>query len=249
MRTSQYLPRIALIVWLVTLGGCMALEPMAEPEVEDLQVTIDGLKTVIREAQRTLGELRGELEARRKELAEAQVARAQFEGKLREAERRLAEARHVVELQREELGASRTERERLSQSSRQLQGQLKQLQKQLAQHSKLLQNKGEVAPAAAPARGGKPPVTPVRVEKAALPIPTISSTPAVPRPSAPSAENGSQSAAEQSDMPPPTLVVKVGDTLWSLAQKHGVDLAELRALNNLSGDRILPGQALWLPEF
>ena len=62
----------------------------------------------------------------------SQVARAQLEGRVREAERRVIEARQVIELQREELAAARTERERVSRSSLQLQGQMKQLQKQLS---------------------------------------------------------------------------------------------------------------------
>ena len=112
--------------------GCGELEPMREPEVVDLELTTDTLKASVREAQRTVAELRADIEARRRELAEAQVARAQLEGRVREAERRVIEARQVIELQREELAAARTERERVSRSSLQLQGQMKQLQKQLS---------------------------------------------------------------------------------------------------------------------
>ncbi len=112
--------------------GCGELEPMREPEVVDLELTTDTLKASVRDAQRTVAELRADIEARRRELAEAQVARAQLEGRVREAERRVIEARQVIELQREELAAARTERERVSRSSLQLQGQMKQLQKQLS---------------------------------------------------------------------------------------------------------------------
>ncbi len=117
-------------------GGCGELEPMREPEVVDLQLTTDTLKTALRDAQRMVVELRTDLEMRRSELAEAQVARAQLEGRVREAERRVVEARQVIELQREELAAARTERERVSRSSLQLQGQMKQLQKQLSKAGK-----------------------------------------------------------------------------------------------------------------
>src|SRR4249920_3014210 len=113
-------------------AGCGELEPMREPEVVDLELTTDTLKASVRDAQRTVAELRTDLEARRRELAEAQVARAQLEGRVREAERRVLEARQVIELQREELAAARTERAHVSRSSFQLQGQLKQLQKQLS---------------------------------------------------------------------------------------------------------------------
>ena len=42
-------------------------------------------------------------------------------------------------------------------------------------------------------------------------------------------------------------VVQPGDTLWGISQRFGVDLDALRALNNLSGDIIYPGQVLYLP--
>src|SRR5207344_2053443 len=113
-------------------AGCGELEPMREPEVVELELTTDTLRASMRDSQRTVAELRADLEARRRELAEAQVARAQLEGRVREAERRVIEARQVIELQREELAAARTERERVSRSSLQLQGQMKQLQKQLS---------------------------------------------------------------------------------------------------------------------
>ena len=71
---------------------------MREPEVVDLELTTDTLKASVRDAQRTVAELRTDLEARRRELAEAQVARAQLEGRVREAERRVIEARLVIEL-------------------------------------------------------------------------------------------------------------------------------------------------------
>lgn len=89
------------------LVGCGPLEPIVEQEVSDLQLTVDTLKTSLRDSQRTIGELRSELESRRQELADSQIARAQMEGRIREAERRLTEARHIIDLQREELSSSR----------------------------------------------------------------------------------------------------------------------------------------------
>src|SRR4026209_2182255 len=117
-------------------AGCGELEPMREPEVVDLELTTDTLKASVRDAQRTVAELRNDLEARRRELAEAQVARAQLEGRVREAERRVIEARQVIELQREELAAARTERARVSRTSLQLQSQMRQLRKQLLRTGK-----------------------------------------------------------------------------------------------------------------
>src|SRR4029077_5942099 len=89
----------------VLFAGCGELEPMREPEVVELELTTDTLKSSVREAQRTVADLRADLEARRRELAEAQVARAQLEGRVREAERRVIEARHGEKLQGEKLVA------------------------------------------------------------------------------------------------------------------------------------------------
>jgi hypothetical protein len=69
---------------------------MREPEVVDHELTTDTLKVSVRDAQRTVAELRADLEARRRELAEAQVVQAQLEGRVREAERRVIEARQVI---------------------------------------------------------------------------------------------------------------------------------------------------------
>ena len=44
-----------------------------------------------------------------------------------------------------------------------------------------------------------------------------------------------------------TYVVKSGDSLSVIAQKHGIKTAELRTLNNLKGDKIVVGQKLKVP--
>src|SRR5262245_56376454 len=137
----------ALGLIALSLVACGELEPMIEPEVTDLQLTVETLKTQIRDAQRTMTESRTELEARRQELAEAHVARAQLEGRVREAERRVAEAWHVIDLQREELIAARTERERITKSSLQLQSQIKQLQKHVAKSHPFPEYGNSVGPA------------------------------------------------------------------------------------------------------
>src|SRR5512134_2716905 len=154
---------------LLALTACGELEPIVEPEIVDLQLTLDTLRTQVRDAQRNLAEVRAELESRRQELADAQVARAQLEGRVREAERRVAEARHVIELQREELIAARIERERVFRSSSQLQNQLRQLQKKAPKLRNPAGNDqdGVPAPAGAPMRKGQ----------RAIVVPSISEVP------------------------------------------------------------------------
>ena len=135
-RSKRWAVTGVLCVSLAMMLGCSPLEPIMEPEVSDLQLTVDTLKTTVRDSQRTIVELRAELDARRQELADVQIARAQFEGRVREAERRLVEARQVIDLQREELAGSRSERERAARTGILLQNQMKQLQKQLSKFGK-----------------------------------------------------------------------------------------------------------------
>jgi LysM repeat protein len=233
--------------------GCGELEPMREPEVVDLELTTDTLKSSVREAQRTVAELRADLEARRRELAEVQVSRAQLEGRVREAERRVIEARHVIELQREELAAARTERERVSRSSLQLQGQMKRLQKQFSEMGKSGpahdEREAVPLPSGGAVRGGQraTQVSAQRTHASELPetpqaVPALTSDGQELTNYEPSVEGAQQRT------PTKHVSVKPGDTLWSIAQKHHVSVEYLRALNQLTDNKILIGQALWLQD-
>ena len=233
--------------------GCGELEPMREPEVVDLELTTDTLKASVRDAQRTVAELRADLEARRRELAEAQVARAQLEGRVREAERRVIEARQVIELQREELAAARTERERVSRSSLQLQGQMKQLQKQLSKRgeSGSASDGQEAAPlpsSGAIRKGQKAMQVPAQGSQPSefLETPQMVATPAAVRQVPANREPSSE--VEHQKAPTQYVSVKPGDTLWRIAQKYRVNVEHLRTLNQLTDNRIVIGQALWLPD-
>ncbi len=237
--TRAYLPTVRVGV-LCAVGfssflfaGCGELEPMREPEVVDLELTTDTLKASVRDAQRTVGELRTDLEVRRRELAEAQVARAQLEGRVREAERRVIEARLVIELQREELAAARTERQRGLRSSLQLQGQMKQLQKQLSSTGKSGQKAMQV-----PAQRNQSLEFLEAPQRGAIPAALMQ----VP------ANRKSSAEVEQQRTPTKSVSVKPGDTLWGISQRYRVNLEHLRTLNQLTDNLIVIGQALWLPD-
>lgn len=230
--------------------GCGALEPMDEPEVTDLQLTVDTLKASVRDAQRTASELRKELEASRQNLADAQVARAQLDGRVREAERRLLESKQVIDLQREELAAARTERERLARGSVQMQSQLKQLQKQLSKFGKPSEEgqAGGPTPANGPSRRAqKAMMLPAQTNSTSRSVPerAMSATPAA-LVQAPITRESSYNR-ERGELYSRQVSVKPGDTLWSIAQRYRVDVDQLRATNQLTGNRIVVGQALRLP--
>jgi LysM repeat protein len=234
-------------------AGCGELEPMREPEVVDLELTTDTLKASVRDAQRIVTELRTDLETRRMELAEAQVARAQLEGRVREAERRVIEARQVIELQREELAAARTERARVSRTSLQLQSQMRQLRKQLLRTGKsgAVDDGHEAASlssSSAVRKGRKAMQVPVPRSQPSefLESPQMATTPTVAI-QAP-ANREPSSGGEQQSTPHKYISVKPGDTLWSIGQKYRVNVEHLRRLNQLTDNRIVIGQALWLSD-
>jgi len=242
-------------IWLLLggagLAGCGPLEPIVEQEVSDLQLTVDTLKTSLRDSQRTIAELRSELESRRQELADSQIARAQMEGRIREAERRLTEARHIIDLQREELTSSRTERQRVSQAGAALQSQLKQLQKQLAKMGKQFERGGEsggAAPANLSSANTRPSaVRPVNMDPSHHDVEKVRVA-AVPA-EAPASDvsiDGEELPKAPADYPT-SLSVKPGDTLWGIAQRFHTTVQELMAVNELADTRILIGQALRLP--
>ncbi len=247
VRTMKHLTHCALFS-AVILAGCAEFDP--GPTVEDLQLTIDALKTQTRDAQRTVADLRAELETRRQELGAALVARAQLEGKLHETERRFTEARQVVELQREELARARDERAGVAHGGRNLRSQLRQLQQQLAQHDQLQQqmvnpSRPQVR-ARAMGRAHQQEATVKMagrqdaVRRAAVPAARMN-------PSSPTSPDPAQPVDDSTVLPLRKIVVKPGDTLWSLARRYRVDLMELRILNQLTTDRILAGQDLFLP--
>ena len=227
---------IGMVVLATT--ACGELEPMVEPEIIDLQLTMDTLKTQVRDAQRNLAEVRTELESRRQELADAQVARAQLEGRVREAERRVTEARHVIELQREELIAARAERERVFRSSSQLQSQMKQLQKKA---SKSVYPSGSELGAEIATTGASLPIS-VGMPSSSSKVPAMTATLRQSPYIGDFAEQQNQKTSVRH------ILVKPGDTLWSLSRKYGVDLNRLRSINYLNGNQIMVGQILSLSE-
>lgn len=66
-------------------------------------------------------------------------------------------------------------------------------------------------------------------------------------PSSPTSPDPAQPVDDSTVLPLRKIVVKPGDTLWSLARRYRVDLMELRTLNLLTTDRILAGHDLFLP--
>lgn len=237
---------------LLNFVACSALDRIGDSKASDLQLTVDVVTASLKDAQRAMAELRAEVEVRNQELAEAQVSRAQLEGRVREAEHRLSEARHVIALQREELAESRVDRERVARTGAVLQGQLKQLRKQLSRIEKLAS--GGVSPTIMVLPVEKHP----RSEPIGIPEAVSSDDPLEGRRVSLQSDGeipGTVSVHQGAILPQPVtlatparVMIKSGDTLWSLAQRHRTSVRQLMAVNALSTDYIQAGQPLWLPE-
>jgi LysM repeat protein len=244
---------MSIVILLLGMSACSPLEPIIiEPEMSDLQLTVDTLKTSLRDAQRTVAELRAEVDARRQELADVQIARAQLEGRIREAERRLTEARHVIDLQREELASSRSEREQVRRTRAALQNQLKQIQKQVSKVGKHVN--GNISPAvlASPKDGqlefrtfGSQEDDLLASLEEGTPVVSGSASQVAGASSGDEAPVVSQSATVPFRL---QVLVKSGDTLWSIARRYHTSVKFLMVRNALPSDRIQVGQTLWLTE-
>ena len=248
-RWNQVWRNLGIGLILLNLVACRSL---GDPGMSDLQLTVDVLNVSLKDAQQAMAELRAEVEVRNQELAETQVMRAQLEGRAREAESRLSEARHVIALQREELAESRADRERIARTRAALQSQLKQLRKQLSRIEK--QASGSISPA----------IMNFQEEKLLRPVPagmkeavtfgdSLEDRRALP-PSdeamsgVMSVDRGEGLAQSSILVTPSRVMIKSGDTLWSLAHRYRTTVHQLMAVNALSTDYIQAGQSLWLTE-
>ena len=230
-------------LWMV--AGCAG-----NPSVRDLQVTQAALKAESLQSQRTIADLRAEMQGVQQELGAARAVQARLEGEVREAQRRAQEAQRAVEAQREELVRTREERDRLATINRELQGQLVELgrlrqqigeagrdqsrlqalEQAIEQHSKELAELKAAVLKISPRSKAKP-------ASGTMPAPIYKEVADRPALSGESAGSGAH-----------TVIVERGDTLWDLARKHRVRLADLMTVNNLTSDLIRPGQELILPE-
>lgn len=75
------------------------------------------------------------------------------------------------------------------------------------------------------------------VDEAGAPLPTAVTIPATPVPAEPTPDRSQ----------PTTYVVQAGDVLGLIAERFDVDIAELRRINDLSGNLIRVGQELTIP--
>jgi LysM repeat protein len=233
-----------LQIFLVT--GCAA----SGPTIKDYQVMTQALQAEARQAQRTITDLEVQREALQRELGDARTAKARLEGDVLNAERRLLEARHLVDLQREELAFALDERKRLAQDAREVQAQLTEVGRLRQQISDVqserirLQTIEETITRQANEMGELKAAVRESLRASALKSSEVSAPEF--RPSA----IVTPVAVDSVHHPRPSKMVRVrsGDSLWALARRYGVPLDDLKAVNRLKTDLIVPGQELLLPD-
>jgi hypothetical protein len=94
---------------------------------QDQELVQAALKADAAQSQRTMLDLRTELQVLQKDLGTSRIAQARLEGDLRDSQRRLAETQRLMETQRDELARTREERDRIANAGRDFQGQLAEL--------------------------------------------------------------------------------------------------------------------------
>ena len=235
-------------------AGCGELEPMREPEMVELELTTDTLKASVRDAQRMIAELRADLEVRRRELAEAQIARAQLEGRVRETERRIIESRQVIELQREELATVRAKQAHVFQGGFQLQGRMKELQKQPSRTRNSGPAHDRQKAVSLPSGGAthkSQNATQVSAQRNQISefqeTPQMAAPPTALQPVSAN-DDTSSPALEPQGNSPEHVSVKSGDTLWNISHRYHVKVEHLRTLNRLTDNKIVIGRTLRLSD-
>lgn len=237
---------------LLNLVACSVLDPIGNPRMSDLELMVDVLNGSLKDAQHTMAELRAEVEVRNQELAETQVIRAQLEGRVREAEHRLSEARHLIGLQREELAEYGADRERIARAGAVLQNQLKRLRKQRSRSEKSAS--GGVVPMIMDLSVEKPlRSAPVGMKETGSFDDPLDTHQVHPQLDGVMSDTGlvGRGVTQTQPLAPAMhtrVMIKPGDTLWSLAHRYHTSVPQLMAINALATDYIQAGQSLWLPE-
>jgi LysM repeat protein len=189
------------------------------------------------QTQRTILDLRIEIQNLQRELGVARAAQARLDGELKEAKHRVVEAQRMAEAQHEELAKVREEREKMAHAGRDVQGQLVELGRLRQQVADTTRDQTRIQALETALEKQSQEVSELKasVEKNLAKSKTKNANRTTPT----GVSNGS---------PPRKITVQPGDTLQDLARKHRVDPTELKTLNKLTTERLIPGQELLLPD-
>jgi len=217
------------------LVGCGSLG------TKDYMVINEALKEESLQAQRTAANLHVDVQTLQQQLGAMRAAQARLQGDFQDADRRLIESQRVADLQREEVNRAKVERDQALQASRQVQAQLSELERLRQQVADAEREQKRIK------------MLQASIKKLTKEVATLNTAlrdslaRSKPAPAASIQEPVDNLPAEEMKRPR-SIIVKAGDTLYSLAKKYAVALTELKILNRLTTDLILVGQALILPE-
>lgn len=232
MYTAQI--RCMSLITGLLLAGCSSFS------TNNYAIMHEALKEESAQAQRTAASLHAEVQMLQEQLGASRAAQARSQGELRDSERRLIEAQRIAELKQDELAKARAVREQGEKTGYQIQLQLNELER-LRQR---------VADADRERKRIK--VLQASIKRLTQEVATMNTTlrdsMARPKPAAASADEPGGALPPQQMRPSHSLIVQAGDTLFSIARLYDVALADLKALNRLTTDRILVGQMLIVPE-
>lgn len=253
--------RFFLLAILIIVAGCARNSLTGQGQ--DQELVQAALKAAAVQTQRTMLDLRTELQELQKELGISRIAQAYLEGELREAQRRLADTHRLLGTQREELARTREDRERLTQASRDFQGQLVELnhlrqqvatavvgdQRRLQEMEAALERQAkEIAELKKPPQPKSPNRSKGKSDKPGGQGPALQSFSGKSERLAPSVVRVSPSGGLLPEGLMRAMIVQRGDTLWGLARQHGATVGSLKVLNELLSDVIVPGQELVFPD-
>ena len=202
------------------LAGCSSLS------TNDYAIMHEALKEESAQAQRAAASLHAEVQVLQEQLGASRAAQARSQGELRDSERRLIEAQRIAELKQDELAKARAASGQGEKTASQVQLQLNELER-----IKMLQ---------------------ASIKRLTQEVTTLNATlrdsGVRPKPAAASTNEPGGILPPAQMKPLNSLIVRAGDTLFSIARLYDVALADLKNLNRLATDRILVGQVLIVPD-
>jgi len=205
------------------LTGCSSLS------TNNYAIMHEALKEETAQAQRTAVSLHAEVQTLQAQLGASRAAHARTQGELRDSERRLIEAQRIAELKQDELAKTRAASGQGEKTGDQV--KLRVADDREQKRINMLETS----------------IKKLTKEVATLNT-TLRDSGARPTPAATPTNELDGTLPPAQMKPSHSLIVRAGDTLFSIARLYDIALADLKSLNRLATDRILVGQVLIVPE-
>ena len=205
------------------LTGCSSLS------TNNYAIMHEALKEETAQAQRTAVSLHAEVQTLQEQLGASRAAHARTQGELRDSERRLIEAQRIAELKQDELAKTRAASGQGEKTGDQV--KLRVADDREQKRINMLETS----------------IKKLTKEVATLNT-TLRDSGARPKPAATPTNELDGTLPPAQMKPSHSLIVRAGDTLFSIARLYDIALADLKSLNRLATDRILVGQVLIVPE-